>query len=183
MGRSGTRRGRGGLPRTRAASRPGCAPGIGTGGAGETTRRRTPASRALRTSGSGARPRAGVAGHDAGAKSPGTRRPAEWRAGPAPSLGTAALPAVKPSRHLLTHDRPVTQKPRSEWIDPPADLAPGPVDIDTTAPTGQADSDRHRLADHFVVRAHKSGARVRFVENGDLLADVGGVGALLRFKI
>ena len=63
------------------------------------------------------------------------------------------------------------------------DLAPGPVDIDTTAPTGQADSDRHRLADHFVVHAHKSGARVRFVENGDLLADVGGVGALLRFKI
>jgi peptide chain release factor subunit 1 len=63
------------------------------------------------------------------------------------------------------------------------DIAPGPVDADTSAPNAQADLDRHRLADHFVVHAHKSGARVRFVESGALLADVGGVGALLRFKI
>ena len=64
-----------------------------------------------------------------------------------------------------------------------SDMAPGPVDVDTSAPNAQADSDRHRLADHFVVHAHRSGARVRFVENRDLLADVGGVGALLRFRI
>jgi peptide subunit release factor 1 (eRF1) len=64
-----------------------------------------------------------------------------------------------------------------------ADVASAPVDIDTSAPNGQADSDRHRLADHFVVHAHKSGARVRFIENAELLADVGGVGALLRFRI
>ena len=62
-----------------------------------------------------------------------------------------------------------------------ADIAP--LDVDTSAPNGQADSDRHRLADHFVVHAHRSGARVRFVENHDLLADIGGVGALLRFRI
>jgi peptide chain release factor subunit 1 len=64
-----------------------------------------------------------------------------------------------------------------------SDVAPGPVDIDTSAPAGQGDSDRHRLADHFVVHAHMSAARIRFVEDPRLLEDVGGVGALLRFKI
>ena len=64
-----------------------------------------------------------------------------------------------------------------------SDMSQGTVDIDTTAPGPEHDSDRHRLADHFVVHAHKSAARVRFVENPELLADAGGVGALLRFRI
>src|SRR5688572_1888288 len=64
-----------------------------------------------------------------------------------------------------------------------SDVAPAPVDVDTTASTGAADSDRHRLADHFVVHAHMSAARIRFIEDPELLAEVGGVGALLRFKI
>ena len=65
-----------------------------------------------------------------------------------------------------------------------ADIASAPVDIDSSAPTGgQEDSDRHRLADHFVVHAHKSAARVRFIEDEQLLAEAGGVGALLRFRI
>ena len=63
------------------------------------------------------------------------------------------------------------------------DVAPGPVDIDTSAPNAELESDRHRLADHFVVHAHLSGARVRFIEDRALLTDVGGVGALLRFKL
>jgi peptide chain release factor subunit 1 len=62
-------------------------------------------------------------------------------------------------------------------------MAPGPVDIDASAPNGAADPDRHKLADHFVVHAHMSGARIRFIEDADLLSDVGGVGALLRFRI
>lgn len=63
------------------------------------------------------------------------------------------------------------------------DVAPAPVEIETTAPGGEIDSDRHRLADHFVVHAHMSSARIRFVEDPALLADVGGVGALLRFTL
>jgi hypothetical protein len=63
------------------------------------------------------------------------------------------------------------------------DMALGPVDSGTTAPNGQEDADRHRLADHLVVHAHTSGARVRFIEDAELLSDVGGVGALLRFRI
>jgi len=64
-----------------------------------------------------------------------------------------------------------------------SDVTPTPVEIDTSAPASDVDSDRHRLADHFVVHAHMSGARVRFIEDPALLADVGGVGALLRFKL
>jgi peptide chain release factor subunit 1 len=64
-----------------------------------------------------------------------------------------------------------------------SDMAPAPVDIETNAPATGHDSDRHRLADHFVVHAHNSGARVRFIEDPQLLASVGGVGALLRFRI
>ena len=64
-----------------------------------------------------------------------------------------------------------------------SDLSQGTVDIDTTAPGTERNSDRHRLADHFVVHAHKSAARVRFIEDPELLADAGGVGALLRFRI
>ena len=63
------------------------------------------------------------------------------------------------------------------------DVAPAPVDVDTSAPTTGGDSDRHRLADHFVVHAHMSAARIRFIEDPALLEDVGGVGALLRFKL
>jgi len=36
---------------------------------------------------------------------------------------------------------------------------------------------------HQRTGAHKNAARVRFIEDPELLADVGGVGALLRFKI
>jgi peptide subunit release factor 1 (eRF1) len=63
------------------------------------------------------------------------------------------------------------------------DMSQGTIDIDTTASGTDQDADRHRLADHFVVHAHKSAARVRFIEDPELLADVGGVGALLRFRI
>jgi peptide chain release factor subunit 1 len=64
-----------------------------------------------------------------------------------------------------------------------SDVTPAPVEIDTSAPGADADSDLHRLADHFVVHAHMSAARIRFIEDPALLADVGGVGALLRFKL
>jgi len=38
-------------------------------------------------------------------------------------------------------------------------------------------------ADELVARAQQNAARIRFIEDDTLLADVGGVGALLRFKI
>ena len=65
----------------------------------------------------------------------------------------------------------------------PAQVAPGPVEVDTSAPAGELDAERLKLADELVTKAQQTSARVRFIENPDLLADVGGVGALLRFRI
>jgi stalled ribosome rescue protein Dom34 len=39
------------------------------------------------------------------------------------------------------------------------------------------------LANELVTRAQQTSARIRFIENPALLAEVGGVGALLRFRI
>jgi peptide chain release factor subunit 1 len=64
----------------------------------------------------------------------------------------------------------------------PVDDAPGPVDVTTTAAAGQ-DSDQVKLANSLVARAHRNDARIRFIEDPALLADVGGVGAILRFKL
>jgi peptide chain release factor subunit 1 len=60
---------------------------------------------------------------------------------------------------------------------------PGPVEIDTSAPNGTPDPDRVKLADDLVTKAQQTAARIRFIENPDLMKDIGGVGALLRFKI
>ncbi len=65
----------------------------------------------------------------------------------------------------------------------PPDSAPGPVDVDTSAPADGIDPNRLKLADELVTRAQQTSARIRFVENADLLYEVGGVGALLRFRI
>ena len=40
-----------------------------------------------------------------------------------------------------------------------------------------------QTVDELVARAQQSSARIRFIEDDNLLADVGGVGALLRFRI
>jgi peptide subunit release factor 1 (eRF1) len=65
----------------------------------------------------------------------------------------------------------------------PDDAAPGEVQVDTSAPQGTADEKRLKLADELVTRAHQTAARIRFIEDPNLLAGIGGVGALLRFRI
>jgi peptide subunit release factor 1 (eRF1) len=65
----------------------------------------------------------------------------------------------------------------------PAGSAPGAVHADTSAPQGVADDARLKVAGELVTRAEQTGASIRFVENADLLAGIGGVGALLRFRI
>jgi peptide chain release factor subunit 1 len=64
----------------------------------------------------------------------------------------------------------------------PPDTPPGPVDVDTSTPATALDPDRLKLADELVTRAQRQSARIRFIENSELLKDLGGVGALLRFK-
>ena len=54
---------------------------------------------------------------------------------------------------------------------------------DTSAPQGTADEARLKLSDELVTRAQQTAARIRFIEDDNLLAGIGGVGALLRFRI
>lgn len=65
----------------------------------------------------------------------------------------------------------------------PPGSAPGPVEVDSSVGSGDADSSQVKLAGELVARAQQTAARIRFIEDASLLADVGGVGALLRFKI
>jgi peptide subunit release factor 1 (eRF1) len=44
-------------------------------------------------------------------------------------------------------------------------------------------ADLSQESNEFIRGAHQNGARVRFIEDRELLANVGGVGALLRFKV
>ena len=46
-----------------------------------------------------------------------------------------------------------------------------------------ADAEMVRLADELVTKATQTSAKITFIENAELLADYGGVAAILRFKI
>jgi peptide subunit release factor 1 (eRF1) len=65
----------------------------------------------------------------------------------------------------------------------PEDAAPGDVQVSTSNPTSTTDEARLKLSDELVTRAQQTAARIRFIEDASLLANVGGVGALLRFRI
>ncbi len=106
-----------------------------------------------------------------------------WRSG---GLGVAGPEATIAALQLGQVDEliiaatPDTLKPVQRL---PDDSAPGEVQAETSAPQGAADEGRLKLSDELVTRAEQTGARIRFIENADLLTDIGGVGALLRFRI
>jgi peptide subunit release factor 1 (eRF1) len=64
----------------------------------------------------------------------------------------------------------------------PDDAAPGQVKAETSA-VSTANEKQLKLADELVTRAQQTSARVRFIEDLELLKEFGGVGALLRFRI
>jgi peptide subunit release factor 1 (eRF1) len=98
-------------------------------------------------------------------------------AGPEATLSAFQLGQVE---ELIITASPELLKPVQKL---PDDAAPGDVQVDTTAPQGTGDEKQLKLADELVTRAHQTAARTRFIEDGNLLAGVGGVGALLRFRI
>lgn len=106
----------------------------------------------------------------------------EWRAGglavAGPEDTMAALSMAQVEELLITATPSLLRRTAL-----PADSAAGSVQVDTSAPNGGADSERLTLADDFVTRAQQQSARIRFIEDPALLAEVGGVGAILRFKI
>jgi peptide chain release factor subunit 1 len=62
-------------------------------------------------------------------------------------------------------------------------VSPGAVEVETSAAGAPIDAERIKLADELVTKAQQTSARIRFLEDPDLLYEVGGVGAILRFKI
>jgi len=107
----------------------------------------------------------------------------QWRsgglgvAGPEATLQALTMGQVD---QLVIAGTPATLK-RVQKL--PEGSAPGDVQVDTSAPQGTVDPERVKLADELVTRAEQTAARIRFIENSELLADLGGVGALLRFRI
>jgi peptide chain release factor subunit 1 len=106
-----------------------------------------------------------------------------WRSGGLGVAGPeATLRALEMGQvdELIISGTPETLKPVQKL---PDDAAPGPVQADTSAPQGTADEPRLKLSDELVTRAQQTGARIRFIDDPALLSEVGGVGALLRFRI
>ena len=65
----------------------------------------------------------------------------------------------------------------------PPDSVVGEVAAATSAPSGAAADQQLELAAELINRAHQTGARVRIIEDVELLKDYGGVAASLRFRV
>ena len=63
------------------------------------------------------------------------------------------------------------------------DSADGDLQVVTSAPQGGASDEQLKLAGELIKLAQQSAERIRFIEDPNLLEAVGGVGALLRFRI
>jgi peptide subunit release factor 1 (eRF1) len=63
------------------------------------------------------------------------------------------------------------------------DNATAEMTAETSAPNASIDEARLKLSAELIKRAHQTAARIRFIEDATLLEEVGGVGALLRFRI
>jgi peptide subunit release factor 1 (eRF1) len=97
-------------------------------------------------------------------------------AGPEATLSALQLGQVD---ELIITGSPETLKPVQKL---PEDAAPGAVQVATSNPN-TPDEGRLKLSDELVTRAQQTAARIRFIEDSSLLAGIGGVGALLRFRI
>jgi peptide subunit release factor 1 (eRF1) len=65
----------------------------------------------------------------------------------------------------------------------PEDTALGDLQVITSNLGGAGDEGQLKVSDELITRAQQTAARIRFIEDASLLADAGGVGALLRFRI
>jgi peptide subunit release factor 1 (eRF1) len=80
----------------------------------------------------------------------------------------------------------IAARPDALRATPAGTDTPAPTSVETSA-TDAADADvdpaRLQVADDLVTKAQATAARIRFIEDPELLREVGGVGALLRFRI
>jgi peptide chain release factor subunit 1 len=107
----------------------------------------------------------------------------EWAAGGLGVVGPeATLDALAKQQveELLLTARPEDLKCPSRR---PDDQPAGATDVTTSTPGAELDTDKVNLAGELVARAQQNAARIRFIEDASLLSEVGGVGAILRFRI
>jgi peptide subunit release factor 1 (eRF1) len=104
-----------------------------------------------------------------------------WRAG---GLGVAGPEAALQALEMGQVDELlITGSPRDlKTVQTLPDDAAQELTADTSAPIAP-DQRRLRLSDELVARAQRTGARVRVIENAELLRECGGVAAMLRFRI
>ena len=97
-------------------------------------------------------------------------------AGPAATLEALQLGQVD---ELLVSSTPQTIAPETT---PEVPMTSELHAVETSDPAA-VEAPRLIVADELVTRAEQTGARVRFIEDAALLEPVGGVGALLRFRL
>jgi peptide subunit release factor 1 (eRF1) len=107
-----------------------------------------------------------------------------WRAGGLAVVGQkATLLALEMGQ---VEELLIAARPDALRAAPAATETPAPTGIETSATDAtdaDVDPERLRVADDLVTKAQATSARIRFIEDPELLREVGGVGALLRFKI
>ena len=105
-----------------------------------------------------------------------------WRSGGLGVMGSdatlRALQLGQVDELLITADPQILKRVQMM----PEDASPEPV---TTQTASAASVDRRQLhlSDELVTRAQQTGARIRFIEDAELLRTYGGVGAALRFRV
>jgi peptide subunit release factor 1 (eRF1) len=60
---------------------------------------------------------------------------------------------------------------------------PDAIDTGARAEAGSSEEAEAKAVDELIAKARQTAARITIVQDGSLLAAVGGVGALLRFKL
>jgi peptide subunit release factor 1 (eRF1) len=106
----------------------------------------------------------------------------EWQSG---GLGVAGPEAVLSAFQLGQVDELIITG-SVESLKPVQTLPDGAaadMQAATSAPESGIDEARLKLSAELIKLAQQTSARVRFIEDASLLSDVGGVGALLRFRI
>lgn len=107
----------------------------------------------------------------------------EWQANGLAVVGPS--PTLKALTFGQVDELVITASARN--LSPPATdsgLAPeGRVHADTSSPSGPPEPAALGLAQELIARAGQTGAGIRFIEDPGLLAEFGGAGAFLRFKL
>ena len=105
-----------------------------------------------------------------------------WRAGGLGVAGPeATLEALERGQvdELIVTASPETLAAAEAPLDPDAAI----LSVEPSAPEAKPPQRTLVLAEALVGKARRTGARIRLIEDASLLAEVGGVGGLLRFRV